>query len=672
MAFLSLTNISKSYYLEAREFPVLKGLNLNFELGEFVSILGESGGGKSTLMNIIGGLDREFQGSVTVEGKLLDLRDEKNMNEYRRQTVGYIYQSYNLISHLSVLDNVLVALDMTTLNRSEREARAKELLDRMGLSEHMRKRPNQLSGGQKQRVAIARALARDPKIIIADEPTGALDSQNTQEVLDILSSIAAEGRLVIAVTHSQTVANRGTRIVHLADGRIESQEQIRNAAQHGNENTTNTVISRPLRISRSIAMAAKHTRARAGLNSLIILGTAIGLFAVILFEGLGNGLSGYIADQIAKVANPQVISVSRYVNSDSTAAENKNPAPSQTSMPGASTGSATPDAARFSDAQIGQIRGVGHVQSVENAYTFASATAEVGGKKAIIPSLSNWTDGYTSSSLAAGRSPKPGEVVLDKSVITSKIESANTWRRIIGKKITLSFITTDTNGSQATVTLQATVSGVTESSNEAMQITAVNTRTLIDALARQHVETSPSSLVVKADGLDKVTSIGTTINGFKQEGKRLYSSTSVASLIDTVQTYLSLATTILSAIAAISLVVSALMIIVTMYMSVSARTKEIGVLRALGESKGNIRMLFTAESFIIGVISALLAAALALGIGELANHLLARIANYSFIQITGVNVLTIFAISVMIALVASILPARHAASLNPIDALGRD
>jgi ABC-type antimicrobial peptide transport system permease subunit len=341
-------------------------------------------------------------------------------------------------------------------------------------------------------------------------------------------------------------------------------------------------------------------------------------------------------------------------------------------MPGASTGSATPDAARFSDAQIGQIRGVGHVQSVENAYTFASATAEVGGKKAIIPSLSNWTDGYTSSSLAAGRSPKPGEVVLDKSVITSKIESANTWRRIIGKKITLSFITTDTNGSQATVTLQATVSGVTESSNEAMQITAVNTRTLIDALARQHVETSPSSLVVKADGLDKVTSIGTTINGFKQEGKRLYSSTSVASLIDTVQTYLSLATTILSAIAAISLVVSALMIIVTMYMSVSARTKEIGVLRALGESKGNIRMLFTAESFIIGVISALLAAALALGIGELANHLLARIANYSFIQITGVNVLTIFAISVMIALVASILPARHAASLNPIDALGRD
>jgi len=168
MAFLELKNIYKSYYLDKEEFPVLKGINLQFDRGEFVSILGESGGGKSTLMNIIGGLDRNFEGEVLVNGKILDHKKEKQLDSYRRATVGYIYQSYNLISHLTVLDNVLVALDMTTLTKEERRKRALELLDKVGLSEQVKKHPNHLSGGQKQRVAIALALASYPQIIIAD------------------------------------------------------------------------------------------------------------------------------------------------------------------------------------------------------------------------------------------------------------------------------------------------------------------------------------------------------------------------------------------------------------------------------------------------------------------------------------------------------------------------
>lgn len=168
MAFLELKNIYKSYYLDKEEFPVLKGINLQFDRGEFVSILGESGGGKSTLMNIIGGLDRNFEGEVLVNGKILDHKKEKQLDSYRRATVGYIYQSYNLISHLTVLDNVLVALDMTTLTKEERRKRALELLDKVGLSEQVKKHPNHLSGGQKQRVAIARALASDPQIIFTE------------------------------------------------------------------------------------------------------------------------------------------------------------------------------------------------------------------------------------------------------------------------------------------------------------------------------------------------------------------------------------------------------------------------------------------------------------------------------------------------------------------------
>src|SRR5699024_4883818 len=255
MAFLTLSAIRKSYYLGKEEFPVLKGIDLRFERGEFVSILGESGGGKTTLMNIIGGLDRKFSVTVTVEGAPLDHTKEKQMDEYRRAMVGYIYQSYNLVPHLTVLDNVLVALEMTTLAAAERKERALKLLDEVGLADHAKKHPRQLSGGQKQRVAIARALAADPQIIIADEPTGALDAQNTKEVLAILDQIAQSGKLVIAVTHSQAVADYGTRVVRLADGQIEADERLRPAYP---TQAAPQLKARPLPTLASYRTAFKH------------------------------------------------------------------------------------------------------------------------------------------------------------------------------------------------------------------------------------------------------------------------------------------------------------------------------------------------------------------------------------------------------------------------------
>ncbi len=201
MAFLELHDIRKSYYIGKTAFPVLKGINLSFEKGEFVSILGESGGGKSTLMNIIGGLDRNFEGQVVVNGETLDHTQAKKLDVYRRETIGYIFQSFNLINYQTNLENVETSLSMTTLSSRERRQRATELLTKVGLADHIHKYPSQLSGGQKQRVAIARALAADPDIMIADEPTGALDAVNTAEVLALLEQIAQEGKLVIVQVH---------------------------------------------------------------------------------------------------------------------------------------------------------------------------------------------------------------------------------------------------------------------------------------------------------------------------------------------------------------------------------------------------------------------------------------------------------------------------------------
>ena len=229
MAFLELKNIYKSYYLDKEEFPVLKGINLQFDRGEFVSILGESGGGKSTLMNIIGGLDRNFEGEVLVNGKLLDHKKEKQLDNYRRATVGYIYQSYNLISHLTVLDNVLVALDMTTLTKEERRKRALELLDKVGLSEQVKKHPNHLSGGQKQRVAIARALASDPQIIIADEPTTALDVTIQAQILDLLKEIQKESHSgIVLITHDLgVVAETADQVAVMYAGQIVEKADVK-------------------------------------------------------------------------------------------------------------------------------------------------------------------------------------------------------------------------------------------------------------------------------------------------------------------------------------------------------------------------------------------------------------------------------------------------------------
>ncbi|WP_462400639.1 ABC transporter ATP-binding protein/permease [Lacticaseibacillus pantheris] len=665
MSYLSLKDIHKSYYLGKEEFPVLKGIDLDFELGEFVSILGESGGGKSTLMNIIGGLDREFEGTVTVDGVQLDHKQEKALDAYRRDTIGYIYQSYNLISHLTVLDNVQLSLDMTTLTKSQREARANDLLKRVGLEEHARKYPNQLSGGQKQRVAIARALASDPKVIIADEPTGALDAQNTEEVLQMLNAIAAEGRLVIAVTHSQHVADAGTRIVKLADGKIEGDERLHDA--YTPDGTTPKFTSKLLPFWTSIRTAFKHFRFHLGRNSLIVLGTTIGLFAVMLFSGLGNGISGYIGKQITDLTNPQVVTVSRYVKKSADSSQAPGPAPTI----GATASTTTTKIPTFTQSNIDRISNIKHVKSVERSYSASNVKVSYDGSSTKITTLSNWAKSQTSSSLKKGAAPSAGEIVLDKKTVAKKLSS--NWKKLVGKTVHVSYQTLDKDGKMTTVKFDAKVSGIGENSSGMTTINGVNTKTLISAMQDANVDTSATALAVKIDNLDNVKSTNKKINKLKDSNdKRLFSSTSVTSLIDTVQTYVNLASMLLAVIAGISLVVSALMIIVTMYMSVADRTKEIGILRAIGESKRDIRRMFISESLIIGMLSASFATVLAFVLGAVANAAIASIASYAFVQISLMNVITVFVIALIISLIAAWLPARHAAALNPIDALAAD
>ena len=222
---LEVRNISKTYVTGELTQVALDNVSLTLRDNEFVAILGPSGSGKTTLLNVIGGLDRYDSGDLVIDGVSTKEYKDKDWDSYRNHTVGFVFQNYNLIAHQSVLSNVELALTISDVPASERKARAKEALEKVGLGDQIHKKPNQLSGGQMQRVAIARALVNDPDIILADEPTGALDSKTSVQIMDLLKEVA-EDRLVIMVTHNPDLANTyATRIINLKDGQIVSDSK---------------------------------------------------------------------------------------------------------------------------------------------------------------------------------------------------------------------------------------------------------------------------------------------------------------------------------------------------------------------------------------------------------------------------------------------------------------
>ena len=219
---LQLKNIVKTYVTGDLKQDALKGVSVTFRENEFVSILGQSGSGKTTMLNIIGGLDRYTSGDLIINGVSTKKYRDADWDYYRNHSIGFVFQSYNLIPHQTVLANVEMALTLAGVSKKERKARAAEALRKVGLADHMHKKPNQMSGGQMQRVAIARALVNNPDVLLADEPTGALDSETSIQIMELLKEIAKD-KLVIMVTHNPELAEQySTRIVRLKDGEIVS------------------------------------------------------------------------------------------------------------------------------------------------------------------------------------------------------------------------------------------------------------------------------------------------------------------------------------------------------------------------------------------------------------------------------------------------------------------
>ena len=302
---LELKNIKKNYVIKGQE-PVhaLKGISLSFRSNEFVSILGPSGCGKTTLLNIVGGLDRYTSGDLIIQGVSTKKYKDGDWDTYRNHSVGFVFQSYNLIGHQSVVKNVELALTISGLNKNERRQRALEALDKVGLKKQAKKRPNQLSGGQMQRVAIARALVNNPEILLADEPTGALDSVTSTQIMDLLKEVAKD-RLVVMVTHNPDLAYKySNRIVKMFDGEIiddsnpyvPSKEEIkaaREAREAELENKGNKKHS-SMGFFTALGLSSSNLLSKSKRTILVAVAGSIGIFGVSTVLAASTGVRHYI------------------------------------------------------------------------------------------------------------------------------------------------------------------------------------------------------------------------------------------------------------------------------------------------------------------------------------------------------------------------------------------
>lgn len=309
---LKLKHISKKYVGKAYSVDALKRINLEFRKNEFVSILGPSGCGKTTLLNIIGGLDRYTDGDLIIDGTTTKNFKDSDWDNYRNKKIGFVFQSYNLIPHLTVLGNVELALTIAGLSKQERQKKAITALKRVGLGEVIKKKPNELSGGQMQRVAIARALVNDPEILLADEPTGALDVKTTYEVMDLIKAISKE-RLVIMVTHNKEIAEKySTRIIKLLDGEIVDDTKpykSRNLKKY-KEKEIKKRKKTSMKFLTAFVLSLKNLFSKKGRTILTAFAGSIGIVGIALVLSISTGFTSYINNVQSKALGGYPITVS--------------------------------------------------------------------------------------------------------------------------------------------------------------------------------------------------------------------------------------------------------------------------------------------------------------------------------------------------------------------------
>lgn len=630
---IRIKNVTKSYQLKDETITVLKELSFDIYSG-LTYISGKSGSGKSTLLNIIGGIDQASSGQIYYDDLEVTDYSEKEWAEFRKKNVGFIFQSFNLLDHLTALENVEISLMLAGVEKKKRRAKAQTLLEKVHMTEYSRHRPGELSGGQKQRIAIARALANDPNVILADEPTGALDSKNSDEVMAVLKEISEEaGKTVVVITHSKKYTSLADQIIYLKDGKIEEIQQQTTIVAHSKA-VVNAV--RNFSLLSTLKLAFSNMKKRKARTFITALGASVGIFGILMITFLVAGLT----KQMNTIASDRVSENTLVVSK-----EDKQLSP-------------------VSDKK--KLATVDDVALVYETNRFRTQL-EYGEKQLqaeainIAPKKSTISENY----IDLGEVPlNPGEIALSeeiaKQLFTQSTEALN-------KKVTVKtqLITADTTAVYPVVSSEFTIIGIFKDEEQHQARVELSYK-------------SAQQLMQKDESTKNLTNYFTivpknlnSIDGLmKQLTKMNYSSED--NTLTSMKNYLNIARSILVVLSSISLVVSTLLICVVLYISVTERTKEIGIMKALGATPTNIQRLFLVEGGLIGLAGGVLGLVSALGISYALNavieHAIKSI-KFQFFTFDVAIIVMLLAFSVLIGVLAAYFPARSASKKVPLEAL---
>ncbi|WP_145547394.1 MacB family efflux pump subunit [Yersinia intermedia] len=650
---LQLDNVSREFMNGEQTVQVLKNINLTICSGEMVAIVGASGSGKSTLMNILGCLDKPSSGEYLVAGRIPRHLDSDALAELRREHFGFIFQRYHLLNDLSAQANVEIPAIYAGINREERKQRAASLLSRLGLAERLDYRPSQLSGGQQQRVSIARALMNGGEVILADEPTGALDTHSGNDVLNILKDLHQQGHTVVIVTHDMSIAEHAQRIVELRDGEVITDRQMQSAESVSTatvEQESSITSKPPLtawkaqrdRLQEAFKMAILAMAAQRLRTVLTMLGIIIGIASVVSVVALGNG------SQQQVLANINAMGTSTLEI-----------------FPGKDFGdmrSAAIHTLRATDADA--LAQQGYIHSVTPAVS-TSTTLRYGNK-----SVSGTVNGVGEQYfLVRGYSINQG-MAFNRTSVDGLMQEAvideNTRDKLfaqgenpIGKVILLGSLPCRVIGIAA-----KKQSGF--GSDENLNVWIPYTTAMKRMLGQSYLK----SITVRVnDDIDLANAEqGVTKLLTQRHGTLDFFVMNTDSIRQTIEKTTSTMTLLVSMIAVISLVVGGIGVMNIMLVSVTERTKEIGVRMAVGARASDIMQQFLIEAVLVCLLGGCLGVILSLAIGLIFSQFSS---NFSMVYSTT-SIMMAFICSSLIGVIFGFFPAKRAAEMDPIRALERE
>ena len=631
---LKLKNVKKNYKINKNEVQeVLKDINLTLKSGEFVCIYGESGSGKSTLMNIIGGLDDDYIGTVTINKKDIKKIDKDN---YRRDKIGFVFQNFNLIPYLSVFENVMIMLDMTNVKQIKKIKMVESALEKVGLLEYKSKKVTELSGGQKQRVALARAIINEPDIILADEPTGALDSKNADKVLKILKQISNDGKLVIVVTHSNKVKKYSSRVINIEDGLIKKDEILKNVK---NVKKRNKSLKRNLNSFMCVKLGLSNIIKNLKRNILLITASSIGVIGILISLYIGSGVKKYISNELKNNANPLLFTVSE---------KGKNE---------------LYDVKYYSKSEIDKIRKIDHVTNIKKDISYTSAYIVYNGKKYDLVSLSS-NSNIKDKNIKLGNVPKTNEIVISEYLSDNILNKRQ--NDLVGKNIKL-YLLDSSKTSPALLTKNLEISGIYKNGKVNLinnsNYAYVTYNTLEEIYSELDEELKPTEIKIEIDKKENIEYVK------KRMKKMGFELSNMEEYTNAIFNYLDIATYVLSSFSFLSLIVSCIMMIIVFSINVLERTKEIGILRSLGFRKKDIKQIFKTEAILIGIFTGIFSCIISKILSSLINSVTKSKFDISIVNVNLKYMIFGIILSILICIIGNIIPSRKASRLNIIDAL---